>query len=272
MMTVGASGFGQASKINRSEGPLATSLERLSSGKKINSAKDDAAGLAIAVRFASQIMGSQQGYRNANDGISLAQTADAAMSGISSNVQRIRELATQSANGIYNANDRAAMQKEVDILQQEITRTTASTEFNGNKLLDNAVSLNFQVGPNTNDSVSVSTSDVSSELNTLGVNTIDISTAAGAVNALTVADNATDSLSATRAEFGAAVSRFESAGRSQKNIAENLAASQSRIVDTDYARESSNLTKNSLLQQSENAMRSQANTSARHVLTLLSGL
>lgn len=258
-----------ASRANKSHSPLQTNIERLSSGKRINSAKDDAARLAIATRFLSQISGSQQAYRNVNDGISMAQTAEASVQEISGNVQRIRELAVQSANGGLSDTDRASLQAEAAGLQEEIARATGNTQFNGVPLLDNNNSFEFQVGANGGETVSFNTIDVASQINAQGFNTVDISTAAGASSAISVADNVLDTLNQARADYGASINRFESAGRNLLNLEENLEASRSRLEDADYARETADLTRNMILQRAENAMQGQANVAQQHVLQLL---
>jgi len=256
-------------KSDKSKGTLATNLEKMASGKRINKAADDAARLAIATRFISQIEGSQQAYRNLNDGISLAQTGEGALNELSSSVQRIRELALQSANATLNDSDRQSLQQEVDMLQSEINRVTGSTEFNGISLLNSASSMDFQVGANAGDTVAINTQDVAGQLNSNGLNSIDISTAAGASSALSSADSALSTLSQSRAEYGATINRFEAAGRNLQNQAVNLEAARSRLEDTDYAQESSNFAANQIRQQAQTAMQSQANASQGVVLQLL---
>ena len=249
--------------LSESSSSLATSLQRLSSGLRINSAKDDAAGLAISERMTTQIRGLNQAARNANDGISLAQTAEGAMSEVTNNLQRIRELAVQSANATNSASDRAALDAEVQTLIAEIDRVAADTTFNGVQLLDTAATLSFQVGANGGETVDVDTVDVS------GVITGDITTAANATTMLASVDTALDTVNGARADLGAAQNRFESIVRSVQTTAENLSASRSRIQDADFAAETANLTRAQILQQAGTAMLAQANAAPQNVLALL---
>jgi len=262
-------GINNLFKTDKSKGTLATNLERLSSGKQINKAADDAARLAIATRFISQIEGSQQAYRNLNDGISLAQTGEGAISELSSSVQRIRELAVQSANATLSDSDRQSLQEEVNMLQSEINRVTGDTAFNGVSLLNNASSMDFQVGANNGDTVTINTQNVAGQLNSDGLNSIDISTAGGASSALAAADSALGTLSQSRAEYGATINRFEAVGRNLQNLEVNLESARSRLEDTDYAQESANLAANQIRQQAQTAMQGQANAAQGAVLQLL---
>ncbi|MCR9104337.1 MAG: flagellin [Gammaproteobacteria bacterium] len=249
--------------LSESSSSLATSLQRLSSGLRINSAKDDAAGLAISERMTTQIRGLNQAARNANDGISLAQTAEGAMSEVTNNLQRIRELAVQSANATNSTSDRAALDAEVQTLIAEIDRVAAETTFNGVQLLDTAATLSFQIGANGGETVDVDTVDVS------GVITGDITTAANATTMLGAVDTALDTVNGARADLGAAQNRFESIVRSVQTTAENLSASRSRIQDADFAAETANLTRAQILQQAGTAMLAQANAAPQNVLALL---
>tara|TARA_R110000823_G_scaffold47903_12_gene121864 strand:+ start:16201 stop:17001 length:801 start_codon:yes stop_codon:yes gene_type:complete len=249
--------------LSESSGSLATSLQRLSSGLRINSAKDDAAGLAISERMTSQIRGLNQAARNANDGISLAQTAEGAMAEVTNNLQRIRELAVQSANATNSASDRTALDAEVQTLIAEIGRVAADTTFNGVQLLNTAATLSFQVGANSGDTVDVSTVDVS------GVISGDVTSAANAGTMLGAVDTALTTVNGARADLGAAQNRFESIVRSVQTTAENLSASRSRIQDADFAAETANLTRAQILQQAGTAMLAQANASPQNVLALL---
>ncbi len=249
--------------LSESSGSLATSLQRLSSGLRINSAKDDAAGLAISERMTSQIRGLNQAARNANDGISLAQTAEGAMAEVTNNLQRIREIAVQSANATNSASDRAALDAEVQTLIAEIGRVAADTTFNGVQLLNTAATLSFQVGANSGDTVDLSTVDVS------GVISGDVTSAANATTMLGAVDTALTTVNGARADLGGAQNRFESIVRSLQTTAENLSASRSRIQDADFAAETANLTRAQILQQAGTAMLAQANAAPQNVLALL---
>ena len=257
--------------LNRTENNLITSFQRLSSGKRVNSGKDDAAGIAIIERFAAQIMGSSQAYRNVNDGISMVQTADGHTSQINDLMQRGRELAMQSSNGTMSDSDRAALQTEFSMVQEEIMRITDSAEFNGQKLLNQDSSANFQVGANPEDQVSVQTSNLQSSLTDAGVFAADISTQAGAQAFLDVADTAMTEVNTQRAQYGATMNRFESIGENLQNLEVNLAESKSRIADTDYAQTMSDHTKNMLLNNAATALHGQANFSQHQIATLLGG-
>lgn len=257
--------------LNRHDNNLSTSFERLSSGKKINSVKDNAAGQAIVERFAAQILGSDQAFRNVNDGVSLAQTADGFSAQIDDFMQRGRELAVQSANGSLSDADRAALQSEFAMIQDEVKRITDSAEFNGQKLLNQNADLSFQVGANEADQVSVKTADLQSEITASGFFAADISTQVGAGSAFSALDDAMAQVSSNRAELGATMNRFESIGRNLLNEAENLAASKSRILDTDYARTISEQTKDLLLRDAATALHGQANFSQAQIINLLGG-
>jgi flagellin len=259
-------------QLNRTNTGLSTALERLSSGLRINNAKDDAAGIAIAERFSAQIRGFNQGARNAADAISLTQTAEGAINEVVSNVQRIRELAIQSANATNSSTDRAALQTEVSQLKAEITRVT-NTQFNGVNIIGGgATSFVFQVGANVRsaDKVTVTTQDVtglSGYTDVTGTGTI--ATVAGASTMVTNADTFLNALNTERANLGAAQNRFESVIRNADNTAENLSASRSRIQDADFAKETANLTKFQILQQAGISVLSQANSLPQSVLGLL---
>ncbi len=256
--------------LNQHDNRLATNFARLASGKHINSAKDNAAGLAIVERFATQITGTSQGYRNTNDGISLAQTADGYSAQITDMMQRGRELAAQSANGSLSDSDRAALQSEFSMIQDEVSRLTESAEFNGQKLLNKDAELQFQVDANAGDQVSVKTVDLQSSLSSSGFFSADLSSQAGASGALSVLDDSMTQVNTQRAEFGATLNRFESIGRNLLNKEENLAAAKSRILDTDYAKTISERNKELLLKDAATALSSQANFSAQQILGLLS--
>ncbi|MCU7940145.1 MAG: flagellin FliC [gamma proteobacterium symbiont of Bathyaustriella thionipta] len=224
--------------LNQHDDRLSTSFSRLSSGKQINSAKDNAAGLAIVERFASQITGSSQGYRNTNDGISLAQTADGYSSQINDLMQRGRELAMQSANGSLSDSDRASLQSEFAMIQDEVSRITETAEFNGQKLLNENAELNFQVDADAGEKVSIKTVNLQSNLTSNGFFSADLSSQSGASDALSVLDGSMAEVNTQRAEYGANLNRFESIGRNLQNKTENLSEAKSRILDTDGCRSS----------------------------------
>ena len=263
--------------LNNTQQALMQSLQRLSSGLRINSAKDDSAGLAIATRFTAQINGLNQAVRNANDGISLAQTAEGALQEITTNLQRMRELAVQSANGTYTSGDRTSLNKEVSSLKQEITRITQAVEFNGVKVLGSSTSLVFQVGAKAVsgvDTISLSVVNVASANATTGIGSalgtsLSVGTADAAKSAITMIDTMLDRISSVRADFGTIQNRFESVVRNLQNVSENLSASKSRITDADFAAETAALTRNQILQQAGVAMLAQANAAPQSVLSLL---
>jgi len=271
-MTIGINNSNSiGSLLNQHDNRLSTSFSRLASGKQINSAKDNAAGLAIVERFAAQITGTSQGYRNTNDGISLAQTADGYSAQITDLMQRGRELATQSANGILSDTDRAALQSEFSALQDEVGRITESAEFNGQKLLNDNAQLNFQVDANAADQVTINTVDLQSNLTSSGFFAADLSSQAGATAALSVLDDSMTQVNTQRAEYGANLNRFESIGRNLQNKEENLSAAKSRILDTDYAQTLSERNRDLLLRDAASALSSQANFSSQQILGLLAG-
>jgi flagellin len=364
--------------LQSSQSSLATSIQRLSSGLRINSAKDDAAGLAISSRFSSQINGLNQAQRNANDGISLAQTADGALSSVSDALQRIRELAVQSRNATNSDTDRAALNTEAQALKAEIDRVASTTSFNGVKLLDGSfTNAAFQIGANVGETITVgslgnagsatlgsysraqvtgaaastfgaitagdltingvsvgaigadtntanrassiaaainsyssqtgvsatildsaptqvvlssSTGDITVGLagtattastgltaattnatTSTGFAALDISSVAGADDAINAMDAALASVNTTRAQLGAVQNRFESVVSNLATTTENLSAAQSRIQDTDYAMETANMTRAQILQQAGTAMLAQANSAPQNVLSLLKG-
>ena len=367
--------------LSASQNSLATSMQRLSSGLRINSAKDDAAGLAISERMSTQVRGLNQASRNANDGISLAQTAEGALSAIGNNLQRIRELAVQSRNATNSADDRAALQKEVSQLKGEIGRVAKQTSFNGTNLLDGSfTSQAFQVGANQGQTISIAAiananidqlgtwttpssaamtgaaatsfgaitagdikinginigavaaggaaaaqgANVAAAINAMSVETgvtatadgagavtlsssspfsvalsgsastastgltagaatvtpgtaqtgflnLDISTTAGADNAILAMDAALNTVNSARADLGAIQNRFSAVVENLATTAENLTASRSRIMDADFAAETANLSRAQILQQAGTAMVAQANQLPQNVLKLLQG-
>lgn len=249
---------------------LNTSFERLSSGFRINSAADDAAGLQISDRLTSQIQGLNQSVRNANDAISLSQTAEGALGEVTTSLQRIRTLAVQSQNGINSDADRTALQEEVQQLQAEISRISTTTEFGGVNLLDGGFSASFLVGANAGQTISINLSTPNGFGPTgLGVDTADISTAGGASAALTAIDGAISSIGGTRAELGALQNRFQSTIRNLSNISENLSGARAQVRDTDFATETAELTRNQIIQQASVSVLSQANQRPQTALSLL---
>jgi len=251
---------------------LSTSFERLSSGFRINSAADDAAGLQISDRMTSQVQGLNQAVRNANDAISLSQTAEGALNETTTALQRIRQLAVQSQNGINSSADRVSLQKEVSALKAEISRISTDTQFNGVNILNGSFSAAFLVGANSNQTISVNLSTANGAslgASGLGVGTVDISTAGGASTALTAIDDAISSIGGTRADLGALQNRFQSTIRNLSNISENISAARSRIRDTDFAAETADLTRNQIIQQASTTVLSQANQRPQAALQLL---
>ncbi len=249
---------------------LTTAYERLSSGFRINSAKDDAAGLQISDRMTSQIQGLDQAVRNANDGISLSQTAEGALDEVTTALQRIRQLAIQSQNGINSASDRASLQKEVAALKTEVSRIASDTQFNGVSILSGSYTADFQVGANSGQTINVSLNKTGGfGASGLGVGGIDISTSATAALALTAIDSAISQIGASRADLGAIQNRFQSTIRNLSNVSENVNGARSRIRDTDFATETAMLTKNQILQQASTQILSQANQRPQQALSLL---
>ena len=259
---------------------LSTVFQRLSSGLRVNSAKDDAAGLAVAEGLSSIIRGSNVAVRNANDGISMGQTAESALGQISNNFQRIREIAVQSANGSITNTQRVNLQKEVDQLTQEISRTVGNTTFNGVGLLDASQSggITFQIGAGSADTVSVSganitgfssfgTSAATASVTATGI--IDVSTASGASAALSKLDTDIGTVTGQRAIFGAVQNRFEAVISNLNVYTESLSAARGRIVDADFASETASLTRGQILQQASTAILAQANALPQNALTLL---
>lgn len=250
---------------------LGTAMERLSTGKRINSAKDDAAGLAISTSMTSQIEGMSQGIRNANDGISLAQTAEGALSEVSNMLQRVRELATQSASGTYQDSDRDAMQMEVTELTSQISDVLSQTEFNGNALFSTTsgtdVTFDIQTGANSGEQVTLTSKAIDGT--NLDASALDVSTSSAAETTLDNVDAALADVNSTRASLGAGQNRLESAINNLTSNVTNLSDAKSRIEDTDYSVETTALSKAQVLSQASTAMLSQANQSSQNVLSLL---
>ena len=291
------------SKLNKATHSLDTTYKRLSSGFRINSAKDDAAGLQISNRLTSQINGLNQGNRNANDGIALAQTAEGALDEVHTMLQRIRTLSVQSANGTNTTADRQAIQAEVEQLSSEITRIACKTTFGGQKILAGAKGtsacsgnlvgskgkVSFQVGANANDTISISLSTaftisgMAAAGNLKGANvgtkgiietkaggwSFDLSSASQAQAVLGNIDNFIAHVDKTRGQLGAVQNRLESTISNQSNIAENESDARSRIRDTDYAEEAANLSQQTIIQQAATSMLTQANSRPQIALSLL---
>ena len=261
-----------ARNLSSSQMAVGQAVQRLSSGLRVNSAKDDSAGLAIAERFNSQIKGMNVAIRNANDAVSLAQTAEGALSKVSDMLQRMRELAVQSANATNSTSDRTNLDAEYDQIGSEITRTLAGTSFNGTNMLGaGAGTLTFQVGAGTtsNDTIAITTTRLDNHATMTAVSTGSITTAALATTSITALDTAIDLITTERSSYGASQNRFESAIGVLHVSAENNAASRSRIVDADYATETAALSRAQVLQQAGTAMLAQANQLPNQVLTLL---
>ena len=256
--------------LDGSQKELTTSMERLSSGKRINHARDDAAGMAISSKMTSQVRGMNQAVRNTNDGISMVQTADGAMEGIADKLQRMRELAVQSANGIYSTSDRAALDIEFQALDDEIGRVANSVEFNGTTLLASTKTLTIQVSyadDSTNGKIDVDLTKVTST--GLSINDDVITTQDAASTAIGAIDDALSTVNSARATLGATQNRLETTVTDLKNNVENLSASRSRIEDADFASETAQLAKSQILQQAGMAMLAQANQLPQQVLSLL---
>lgn len=249
---------------------LSTSFERLSSGFRINRAADDAAGLQISDRLTTQVEGLNQAVRNANDAISLTQTAEGALGEVTASLQRIRTLAVQSQNGINSSADRTALQKEVTALKNEISRIASDTQFADTDLLTGSYSSTFLVGANGGQTIAVTLSraDGFGALG-LGVGGADVSTTGFASAALTSITAAISAVGGARADLGALQNRFQSTIRNLSNISENIAGARSRIRDTDFAAETAELTRNQIIQQASLSVLSQANQRPQAALSLL---
>ena len=249
--------------LSMSQSSLATSMQRLSSGLRVNSAKDDAAGLAIADRQNAQIRGINVAIRNANDGISLAQTAEGALATITDALQRMRELAVQAANGSNSTGDRQNLDTEYQALSGEITRIAAQTKFNGTAIVGPSAGAQvFQVGANVGDTLTITTTTVTTVAG-------NVSTVGGATTALGAIDTALDTINTSRASYGAAMSRFSMAIQNLQISGENQSAARGRIMDADFAAETANLSRSQILQQAGSAMVAQANQLPNQVLALL---
>ena len=261
-----------ANASNTANRMLGVAMERLSTGKRINSAKDDAAGLAIATTMTAQVRGMSQGIRNANDGISLAQTAEGALSEVTNMLQRVRELGVQSASGIYqDATDRSYMQTEVDELTAQIDQVITNTKFNGVALFDGTTAtVTVQTGANGTDTVDLTMADLTTLAASGGAaGSYDVSTAAAANTLLGTLDTELDSISSARSALGAGQNRLESVVNNLTSNVTNLSDARSRIEDADYSAETTAMAKAQILSQASTAMIAQANQSQQNVLSLL---
>jgi flagellin len=259
------------SYLSNSNAKLSDSLGRLSSGLRVRSAADDAAGLAISEEFKANIRSLQQAKRNANDGVSLSQVADGALKEVHGLLNRMRELSTQARNGTYNAAQRGFLNDEFVQLREEIDRIVDTTEFNGINLIDGsqAGGIAFQVGIGTSNNDRLSISLATSSASALGINTSTVSTTATADAAITAIDTAIERISTRRAGLGAMQNRLQVTMSNLDSYASNLSAANSRIVDVDIAAETAEMTKHSILVQAGAAMLAQANASPQIALSLI---
>jgi flagellin len=256
---------------------LTKAMEQLSTGKRINSAADDAAGLAIASKMTSQIRGLNQAVRNANDGISLLQTAEGATQEVTNMLQRMRELAVQAANDTYSTNDRSALQLEYDALSDEITRIHENTRWNDMNIFNSAAtsaigsagSVTLQVGMNGSASDAITVTFQSIAASALGVSGLSLSSYTSASSAIATIDAAIEEIDSFRATLGANINRLTYAADNLTNVSMNASASRSRIQDTDYASATTELARTQIIQQAATAMLAQANQQPQNVLSLL---
>jgi flagellin len=249
---------------------LTKTMEQLSTGKRINSASDDAAGLSISNKMTAQIRGLNQAVRNANDAISMVQTAEGALNEVTNMLQRMRELAVQSVNGTNSSTDRASLDAEFDQLNSEISRISNKTTWNGMEILGSAAAaIAFQAGPAASDTVTVTFQNVSSLGGIVTAAAEGLDTAVSATSAIVDLDQAISTVDAYRSTLGAVVNRLNYAADNLTNVATNTAASRSRILDTDYAATTTELARTQIIQQAATAMLAQANQSPSSVLSLL---
>ena len=250
---------------------LGSAMERLSTGKRINSAKDDAAGLAIATTMTSQVRGMSQGIRNANDGISLAQTAEGGLNEVSNMLQRVRELAIQAASGTYQDSDRVAMQAEVTALTAQIDDAITNSTFNGNALFSKVsgsdLTFSIQVGSNSGEAITLTSTGIDGTL--IDATALDVTDVTKAGATMDNVDAALTSINSTRAALGAGQNRLESVINNLNDNITNLSEARSRIEDADYSVETTKLAKAQILSQASTAMLAQANQAQQNVLTLL---
>jgi flagellin len=269
--------------LKTSQGDLATSIQRLSSGLRVNTARDDAAGLAISERMNTQVRGMNVAMRNTNDAISLAQVAEGALGKTGDIFQRMRELAVQAANGTNNSDDLVSLNREFVQMAQEVTRTLGGTQFNGVSILASTGTNNFQIGANNSsliDRLSFDNYDWAGATNITAVTgsavitgtdtpTMQITSQADAQSAIAAIDTALDEINSQRATWGARQNRFENVVTNLMSAVENQAAARGRIVDADYASETASLSRAQILQQAGNAMVAQANQLPQQVMSLL---
>ena len=257
--------------LNTSQSSLKTSMQRLSSGLRVNSAKDDAAGLGIAEKMTAESRGMTVAERNANDGISLAQTAEGGLAVMATHLQRMRELATQAASGQYDSNNLSSLDQEFQALQSEMERIALATTFNGKQLLTGTdTTFTFQIGAGTAAENQISVATVASDFSALVTN-LAVTDTGGATAAMDAIDTALNTVSDARAGLGALQSRFEGVVTQLQSQNENIQAARGRIIDADYASETANLARSQILQQAGTAMLAQANQLGSSVLTLLQG-
>lgn len=253
--------------LTRNEQATSNSMEKLSSGLRINRASDDAAGLAISEKMRSQINGLEQASRNSQDGISLVQTAEGALNETQSMLQRMDELAVQASNGTLTSDDASKINAEINQLSSQIDSIATQTQFNTQHLLNSNTTITFQVGANAGETITASLFDATAS--TLNVASLDVTTQSGATTALTAIQSAIDTVSTYRSNLGAVQNRLEHTINNLTTSDENLTSAESRIRDVDMAAEMSNMTKNNILQQAAQAMLAQANQQPQGVLQLL---
>ena len=246
---------------------MSTNMEQLSTGSRINSAKDDAAGLAIGQNMTSQVRGLNMAVRNINDGVNMMQTAEGAMIEQSNMLQRMRELAVQSANGTLSTAQRSYLSTEFSALTTQISNISSQTTWNGTNLMNATGTFTFQAGQSSGQTISVVVSSMGTS--SLGVTTASINDASSAQAAIGQLDTALNSINSQRATIGAGINQMTYAADNMSNIAANVTASRSTIMDTDYATASTNLAKNQIIQQAATAMLAQANQQPQSVLSLL---
>jgi flagellin len=256
--------------LGANQSSLSTSMQRLSSGLRVNTSKDDAAGLAIASRMETQVRGMNVAARNASDAISLVQTAEGAIGKVSDMLQRMRELSVQAANATNNTGDRGNLDSEFQQLSQEVTRTIANTRFNGSAILaGDAGTSSYQVGANSTDQVAVVTTQLNTATQITNVTGGGITTVGAASTAMANIDSALTLVNTQRAMYGAVQNRFEAMIQVLQVNSENTSAAKGRIMDADFAVETSNLSRSQILQQAASAMVAQANSMPQQVLQLL---
>ncbi len=269
VINTNVSSLNAARQLESSSRDQAVSMERLTSGLRINSAADDAAGLAVSTAMTTQIMGTDQAVRNANDGISMAQTIDGAADEMSSMMQRQRELAVQSLNGTYTAENRTAMDDEFNALSAELTRIATTTKFNGVQVMSAATSTNIQVGWEATAADIIAVTTIGGAALAVNVTALGVDSSANAALAVAGLDLAISTLSLERSGVGAVQNRLDHTVSNLQNVSENISAARSSIQDTDFAKESANLARDQVLQQAGMSMLSQANANSQNVLSLL---